>query len=80
LYGLEQNAGFAQRWRKGPVTADEVEKVAAMLEDEGGKSYAEKISEEETRKALEYLEKANPQGEAGEAIRGLANLLLKRDQ
>jgi geranylgeranyl diphosphate synthase type I len=80
LYGLEKNGGFAKRWRKGPITADEVEKVASMLEEEGGKAYAEKISEEETRKALEFLDLANPQGDAGDSIRGLANLLLKRSQ
>lgn len=80
LFALEKNGEFARRWNEGPITADEVGVVAAMLEKEGGKAYAEKMSEELTQKALGYLQEANPQGEAGEAILGLANMLLKRKQ
>lgn len=80
LFALEKNGEFAQRWNQGPITADEVGVVSTLLEDEGGKAYAEKMSEELTQKALGYLQMADPQGEAGEAILGLANMLLKRNQ
>jgi geranylgeranyl diphosphate synthase type I len=80
LYALGKHGKFADRWAQGPISADEVKAVASLLEDEGGKIYAEEVSEKETRKALEYLDKANPRGEAGEAIRQLANMLLKRKQ
>lgn len=80
LYGLEKNGRFARRWREGPIAPAEVKEVASMLEDEGGRNFAEQVSEEETRKALDFLDKANPQGEAGEVLLGLANLLLKRNQ
>ena len=80
LFALEKNGEFAKRWHQGPITADEVGVVAALLEQEGGRAYAEKMSEELTQKALGYLQKADPQGEAGEAILGLANMLLKRKQ
>lgn len=80
LFALEKNGKFAHRWNQGPIKADEVGAVAAMLEKEGGKAYAEKMSEELTQKALGYLQEADPQGEAGEAILGLANMLLKRKQ
>jgi geranylgeranyl diphosphate synthase type I len=80
LYGLGRNGKFSERWAQGPITASEVKDVAKQLEDEGGKNYAEEISKAETQKALEYLDKANPQGEAGESIRQLANMLLKRKQ
>jgi geranylgeranyl diphosphate synthase type I len=80
LYGLGKNGKFSGRWAQGPITASEVRDVAKQLEDEGGKNYAEEISKAETQKALEYLDKANPQGEAGESIRQLANMLLKRKQ
>ncbi len=59
---------------------DEVGSVSSLLEDEGGKEFAEKMSEAETQKALNYLKEANPQGEAGEEMLGLANMLLKRKQ
>lgn len=80
LFALEKNGEFAKRWKEGPILADEVGAVAALLEKEGGKAYAEKMSEELTQKALEYLKQADPQGEAGDAILGLANMLLKRKQ
>ncbi|NOH03095.1 MAG: polyprenyl synthetase family protein [Chloroflexi bacterium] len=80
LYGLEQNGRFAERWRKGPISLAEVSEVAALLEAEGGKAFAEKMSAEETQKALGCLQEANPRGEAGQAILQLANMLLKRNQ
>ena len=80
LFGLEKNGEFAKRWKQGPITEDEVADVAKLLEREGGKIYAEQVSESETQKALDYLDQADPQGEAGEALLGLANMLLKRKQ
>ncbi len=80
LYALGKHGKFADRWTQGPITIDEVKAVAGLLEDEGGRSYAEEMSEKETQKALEYLDRANPHGEAGAAIRQLANMLLKRKQ
>ncbi|NOT05161.1 MAG: polyprenyl synthetase family protein [Anaerolineales bacterium] len=80
LYGLGKQGKFAERWAQGPIKSDEVKTVAKLLEDEGGKKYAEEISIKETQKALEYLDRANLRGEAGESIRQLANMLLKRKQ
>jgi geranylgeranyl diphosphate synthase type I len=80
LYALGKQGKFAQRWKQGPITVDEVKTVAAQLEDEGGKAYAEEISEKETEVALEYLRKTNPRGAAGESMFELANMLLKRNQ
>ncbi|MBI5942859.1 MAG: polyprenyl synthetase family protein [Chloroflexi bacterium] len=80
LYGLGKQGKFAQRWAEGPIQLSEVNAVASQLEDEGARSYAEETSEAETKKALECLDRANPRGEAGEAIRQLANMLLKRKQ
>lgn len=80
LYALGKNGKFAERWKQGPITASEVGTVASQLESEGARKYAEEVSEKETEKALSYLEDANPQGEAGESILKLANMLLKRKQ
>lgn len=80
LYGLEKNGDFAKRWKQGPIDINEVHEIADILENEGGRAYAEKISEEQTNMALGYLKEANPQGEAGDAILELANMLLKRNQ
>lgn len=80
LFALEKKGQFAERWSRGPITLEEVGYVAQLLESEGAKAYAEKISEAETQKALEHLNKANPQGEAGRDLTELAHLLLKRNQ
>ncbi|MBI3150972.1 MAG: polyprenyl synthetase family protein [Chloroflexi bacterium] len=80
LFALGKNGKFAERWRRGPITVEDVGKVSALLVDEGGREFAEKMSEVETEKALEYLKQADPRGEAGEAILKLANTLLKRKQ
>ncbi len=80
LYALGRQGKFADRWKQGPITANEVKAVAAQLEDEGGRSYAEELSEKETQTALKYLSESNPRGAAGEAMLELANMLLKRNQ
>ncbi len=80
LYGLGKQGKFAERWAQGSITTSEVKDVAMQLEIEGGKKYAEEVSIKETRKALAYLDQANPRGEAGEAMHQLANMLLKRKQ
>lgn len=80
LFALEKNGKFSERWWRGPITVNDVMEVAVMLDDEGARDYAEKISEVETQKALGYLKQADPQGEAGEIMLELANRLLKRKQ
>ena len=80
LYALGKHGKFSARWNQGPITANEVASVATQLEEEGGRKYAEEVSEMETQKALEYLKEANPQGEAGRIMLELANMLLKRKQ
>jgi geranylgeranyl pyrophosphate synthase len=80
LYALGKQGKFAERWKQGPITIDEVKAVAAQLEEEGGRTYAEEISEKETQVALKYLAEANPRGAAGASMLELANMLLKRNQ
>ena len=80
LYALGKHGRFSDRWNQGPITLNEVTSVAAQLEEEGGRKYAEEISRVETQKALGYLSKANPHGMAGESLLKLANMLLKRRQ
>lgn len=78
LYGLGKNGPFAQRWRSGPITPADVQSVAKMLADDGGIDYAQVKAKEWTNKALASLEQAAPQGQAGAALRELADKLLGR--
>ncbi len=79
LYGLERNEAFAQRWRQGPITQEEVPQIAAQLESEGGRSFTRDEAERLTARALQDLEDADPLGGAEGALAELANQLLKRD-
>lgn len=80
LYALSKGSRFARRWKAGPVNPEEVRAVAQLIEDEGGREYANSIAAAETRKALQNLEMANPRGEAGTSLLELANMLLQRKQ
>ena len=80
LFALEKNGQFAKRWKQGGIVPEEVTEVSALLEEEGGKEYAETISKAETNKALGFLQQADPRGEAGRVILELANKLLGREQ
>ncbi len=80
LYALAKGGRFAERWNQGPIKPEEVQSVTALLDMEGGREYAEEMSQRETEKALGFLEEANPEGKAGEAMLELANKLLNRKQ
>ena len=79
LFGLSQHGAFAQRWLAGPICPEEVPEVAAQLATEGARDYAQSEANRLTESALSALAAANPQGEAGEALRQLANQLLQRE-
>ncbi|MBI5932223.1 MAG: polyprenyl synthetase family protein [Chloroflexi bacterium] len=78
LYGLENNGAFAKRWRQGPIRAEEVQRVAALLEAESARTSAQDAARQMTDLALENLRVANPQGEAGASLKSLADKLLQR--
>lgn len=78
LYGLQQNGPFSQRWNQGPVRASEVHAVADQLEAEGALAYTQEVAANLTNQALQALDEAGPQGQAGEALKSLAYKLLRR--
>jgi len=80
LYGIRQNGKFAARWKRGDIQPAEVNEVAQTLSDEGGYQYAQEQAQQWTERALHNLEAAQPQGQAGRELIGLAHKLLKRDQ
>jgi len=80
LAGLSANGKFAERWRQGPISPEEVEEVAKLLSTEGGYEIAYEASKNMTDLALLNLREADPQGEAGDALFELAEKLLKREQ
>ncbi len=78
VYGLNQRGPFYQRWIQGPIRPEEVLHLAKQLKAEGSADYTQMCADRFTHEALEAFEQANPQGEAGEALRTLARQLLRR--
>ena len=78
LYGLNQRGVFAIRWVQGGIKPDEVPALAKQLEVEGAKAFTQDTAARLTQQALEALEKAHPQGEAGDVLTSLTFTLLKR--
>ncbi len=80
LYGLEQRGPFWERWQQGPLQPEEVVPLAAQLRQEGAFDYAQRIAADLTDHALEALQTAGLQGEAGAALESVARQLLQRQQ
>ena len=78
LYGVSQQGRFAKRWAKSAISPEEVADVARMLVDEGAYEFTQRDAKRLTGQALDALKKANPQGEAGQALTDLADKLLNR--
>ena len=79
LYGLDKNGEFARRWHQGPLNAEEISDMAKLLEVEGARLQAQQSADQMTDLSLKALRMAEPQGEAGNQLFELANLLLKRE-
>ena len=80
LYGLGKQGPFSERWCLGPISPEAVPELAAQLEAEGALEYVQSVASELTAKAINSLVQANPLGEAGNALRELANQLLNRNK
>jgi len=78
LYGLKQAGPFAHRWMQGSIQASEVPDLTRQLEIEGARDFAQDAADRLTNQALAALQRANPQGPAGEALHELARQLLNR--
>lgn len=78
LYALEKSSRFARRWAMGPIRGDEVSDLAALLEEEGAREYAQQTADSLTKMSLDALDKASKIGDASIALRDLAMSLLSR--
>ncbi|MCF6277381.1 MAG: polyprenyl synthetase family protein [Anaerolineales bacterium] len=79
LYGLANTGKFAARWAQGPLNAEDVPKMAHLLESEGARLQAQQAADQMTALALNSLRMAAPQGEAGLELYALAKRLLGRE-
>ena len=78
LYGLAQNGEFAKAWSSGEIKPENAPQLAEILHSEGGRAYTQSSADRMTDLSLVALEKAGPQGEAGEILQETARQLLSR--
>ncbi len=78
IFGLNQAGLFAKRWAEGPISAEEVGSLASQLAAEGALEYTQNAVRLYTERALQSLNEAQPQGDAGQALVELAQKLLSR--
>ena len=80
LYGLAQKKEFYKCWSAGSINCEEASESSRILEAEGGRAYAQNAADSLTDLALTALENAQPNGEAGDTLRELADKLLHRKE
>jgi len=78
LFGLAQKNSFYEGWNAGEITSEKAVVLSQILQSEGGRAYAQSTADRLTDLALTALENANPEGEAGDILKELAKILLKR--
>ncbi len=78
LYGLAQEKGFYEGWNDGEITPEKALILSQILEAEGGRAYAQSTADRLIDLALNALKNGKPEGEAGDILRELAKMLLKR--
>ncbi len=80
LFGLGKNAQFAERWKNSPISKENVPEIADLLAAEGARLFTQETADQMTDLAVAALRRADPKGDAGEALYELANTLLIRER
>jgi geranylgeranyl diphosphate synthase, type I len=78
LYGLTNKGPFARRWAEGSINSTEAAILSTQLAGEGAKLHTQEVVDHMTDLALQSLRAAGPQGDAGDALFELSNMLLNR--
>lgn len=79
LYGLEQSNELQDLYATAEPDEAFVEQAVKLLGANGADTYAKEKATTYSHSALQNIEGANPQGDAGQALYQLADMLLKRD-
>lgn len=78
LYGMANSKRFRSAWSKGNRSPQHVPEMARILKEDGARDYAQGEANRLTDAALNALTNARPSGDAGTALRELAERLLQR--
>jgi geranylgeranyl diphosphate synthase, type I len=78
LHGLGQQGKFASRWKARRIGEKDVASLAELLKAEGAFDYTQQAVDRLTNQAIQALESAAPEGDAGMALFALADKLHSR--
>jgi len=78
LYALERGGEFGARWKNGDITPEQVPELAALLESEGARAFAEETVARLTDQALAELQAAKPHDPGSQALAELTRQLVNR--
>lgn len=78
LYGIQQKKEFSRRWEKNTFDASDIPELAFVLEQEGAKVYSEKIAENYTMQAMEFINRPGFDNPAGRQLQEVCQSLLTR--
>lgn len=79
LYGLNQSQQLQELYLHVEPDTQFVKEVVATLDELSTRDFAIQYAKGYSNKALEHLNAAQPQGDAGQALHQLADMLLNRD-
>lgn len=79
LFGLDKSPHLQELYLHSEPDSQFVTEVTAALDDLGAREFAIQHAKDYSAKALDHLNAAHPQGDAGQALHQLANMLLNRD-
>jgi geranylgeranyl diphosphate synthase type I len=80
LHGLGQSAKLCALLAQETLSAADVRRATELLGKTGSREYTEQMAREHHAQALVALEEASLQGTAGQALHGLAQMLLNREK
>ena len=80
LHGLGQSAELCALLTQEALSAADVRRATELLGETDSREYTEQMAREHHAQALAALEEASLQGTAGQALHGLAQMLLNREK
>jgi geranylgeranyl diphosphate synthase, type I len=80
LFALSQEGAFKTRWKKGPITSEEVPWVAKLLVDNGSQEYTQKMGDKLATDALRAIDRLSTSNEGVDGLRELIGTLSRRQK
>lgn len=80
VHGLRRSGEMRSLMTQEVLSAADVQRVTELLERTGSRAFTERLARQHHKQALAALERADPQPGAAEALRGLAEKLLRRNR